>query len=83
MVYKGNTQVESLLTKCATVTSITVNRKQEAMVMHIPNASSESVVSCFGCTTVHWSVHLGSNVCPSVYKLQLISVLVYTLNYTR
>ena len=33
---------------------------KEAMAMHILNASSESVVSCLGSTTVHWSVQLGS-----------------------
>ena len=27
--------------------------------MHTPNASCESVVSCLGSTTVHWSVQLG------------------------
>ena len=33
---------------------------KEAMAMHILNASSESVVSYLGRTTVHWSVQLGS-----------------------
>ena len=48
--------------------------------MHILNASSESVVSCLGSTTVHWSVQLGSKWLHVPHSLPVVSVYAYTLH---
>ena len=53
------------------------------MTLHILNASSESVVSCLGSTTVHWSVQYScdQNGCHcTVYSSQAVSVHVSTLH---
>ena len=81
MKYTGRELTHKMCNRCIN------NSKQwtleEAMSMHIPNASSESVVSCLEAQLYTEVASWDKNGCPSVhiyiYSLPLVSVLVHTL----
>ena len=50
------------------------------MAMHTLNASSESVVSCLGSTTVHCIVYIAGIKMAASHSLPVVSVYAYTLH---
>ena len=85
MKYTGRELTHTMCNSC--INNSKQCTSEEAMAMHIPNALCKSVVSCLEAQLYTEVASWDKNGCPSVYiciySLPLVSVLVYTLNYTK
>ena len=85
MKYTGRELTHTMCNSC--INNSKQCTSEEAMAMHIPNALCDSVVTCLEAQLYTEVASWDKNGCPSVYlyiySLPLVSVLVYTLNYTK